>query len=374
MFRETVVIATPDHAMRNRLAGLVDRMPGFSVIAQTGDLMNTYNVVEERLPKAVLIADQLAHLPEFEVMRGLFSALDVRWLIVTTPGRATRRPTDGSASDLFSIPGDAPESVYEQQISALTRIRQHSRPPAAPQSGHARTGQPTTASIRGTTGARAPIPPPVANAPAPAAAAASANRSDRIILIGASTGGVDALLTILSRFPENCPPTLIVQHTGSGFGASLAGLLDRQCLAEVQLATGPVALSRGRILIGAGARRHLVLDGGGGTRAVLSGETPVAGHLPSVDMLFQSAVPIARRVTAAILTGMGRDGATGMQALRAAGANTIAQDEASCIVYGMPRAAVENGSVQRILPLARIGDALLADPGAASGQTRELQK
>lgn len=182
------------------------------------------------------------------------------------------------------------------------------------------------------------------------------------------------MLGVLTQFPEDCPPTMVVQHTGFGFGESLAGLLNRQCLPNVLLATGPLPIRRGQILIGAGTRSHLVIDGRAGTRAICVKEAPVAGHIPSVDMLFASAVPLATRVSAALLTGMGRDGADGMKALFEAGAFTIAQNEASCVVYGMPRAAVQNGSVRRILPLDRIAEALLSEHGETKRVSREIQQ
>lgn len=392
MSMKSVVIATPDAAQRKRLGLLVDGMRQFKVIAQTGDLMNTYNVVEEELPKAVLIADVLADLAEFEVMRALFSTLDIRWLVVTVPKRRVRRPATLPAggdprSDLFSIPADAPDEVYERQLRALTRTGLNPRPAARPQP---RTSTEMPGEVdSGTQTNGLNKRPRIATIPAPSlgpgttrmssiagkspADPRGASSGDPIILIGASTGGVDALLTVLTRFPEDCPPTLVVQHTGSGFGESLAGLLDRQCLPSVLLANGPMPLRRGQILIGAGIRAHLVLDGRGATRVTTIADGPVAGHIPSVDRLFLSALPLAPRVSAALLTGMGRDGAEGMKALRSAGARTLAQDEASCVVYGMPRAAVELGGVERVLPLNKIAGALLARRGTGNGPGRELQ-
>ncbi|SNS83225.1 CheB methylesterase domain-containing protein [Antarctobacter heliothermus] len=417
MLRKTLVIATPDTAQRARLGRMVDQMSEFEVIAQTGDLMNTYNVVEERQPKAVLIADVLANLPEFEVMRALFSTLDIRWLVVTMPDRSTRLPQapvgdDSPGSDLFSIPANAPEEIYVRQLCALTRTAQNLNPAKKPRSGpSAQIGdrRPTTKAIAANSTAERPKLRPAPQShrlhqpilsrnsasvtPGPATPPMAGRRrpepgvvvpagqvaipetsNDRVILIGASTGGVDALLAILSRFPENCPPTLVVQHTGTGFGESLAGLLDRQCLPTVHLATGPQPIRRGQILIGAGTRTHLVMDGRAGTRAVCQADAPVSGHIPSVDMLFSSAVPLASRVSAALLTGMGRDGANGMKALYDGGAFTIAQNEASCVVYGMPRAAVQSGCVHKILPLDRIAEALLAGRGDAPRTSRELQR
>lgn len=186
-----------------------------------------------------------------------------------------------------------------------------------------------------------------------------APRSPRIVLIGASTGGVDALSHVLWNYPEDCPPTVIVQHTGQSFGVSLAKLLAQRCPAEVVLATSGMDLSPGRVCLVAGTPGHAVLTGPGCRRIDLVDDAPVNGHCPSIDRLFQSAIPIAPQVEAALLTGMGSDGAMGLLALRNAGAGTVSQDEASSVVYGMPRVAWEVGAADRQLPIDRIGPALL---------------
>lgn len=371
MQSKSVVVATPDARERARLTRLVDRMPEFTVIASAGDLMNTYNAVEEKLPKAVLIADVLADLPEFEVMRGLFSTLDIRWLVVTTPHRRGLRPKlSNRGSDLFAVPADAAEEDIARQLLSLTRTALSPQPPAKPPVFAA-----GRAAARGASQDRFAPPLRVAAA-APAQPFASSgsgvvgNRG-RIILIGSSTGGVDALLTVLSTFPPDCPPTLIVQHTGLGFGESLAGLLDRQCRARVQLATGPGRIAPGVVTIGAGIKAHLVLDKTRDESFLLEESDPVSGHVPSVDILFRSAVRLGPKVVAALLTGMGRDGAEGLKALHTAGASTFAQDEATSVVYGMPRAAAELGAAQDILPLDRIGPALLR---AAAGSRVSRQE
>lgn len=370
MIRKSVIIATPDVAQRTKFANMVDQMAGFRVIALTSDLMNTYNEVEERLPKAVLIADVLANLPEFEVMRALFSALDVRWLVLSNPesdrtalGQPGYRPNPGS--DLFAVSGNAhPDQVF-RQLCSLTRT-EPSRVPVRktePQVPGTRTGSFSAERLQSI---RAIADRKLTPAVQPLARVAST--PGRVILIGSSTGGVDALLNVLSVFPENCPPTLIVQHTGIGFGHSLVGLLNRQCAAEVRLADGDIQMRPGLIVVGAGISAHLVLRDASRLIAGLDEGPAISGHRPSVDRLFHSAVNIGPHVSAAILTGMGRDGADGLRALRSAGARTLAQDEASCVVYGMPRAAVELGAADAVLPLGRIGAALV---GSAAGLTNE---
>jgi two-component system chemotaxis response regulator CheB len=379
MAETSIVVASPDARQRTHLAGIVDRMPRFTVIARTADLMNTYNEVEERLPKAVLIADVLARLPEFEVMRALFSALDIRWLIVTSnpaSNGSVLQPRAATA-DLFAVPSDASPDEIATQLLSLTRTAPSRKPPALKAAlGHppvrrADAAQMTTSSARGQpTNCRHAAPP---TAPLrPALATRPEGRPRSLVVIGASTGGVDALLTLLGAFDEHCPATLIVQHTGAGFGESLAALLDRQCRARVQLVHDSIDLQTGLVLVGAGTRQHLVIEDRATLRAGLSGTTPESGHLPSVDALFRSAVPLGPRVCAALLTGMGRDGAEGLRALHDAGAYTVAQDQASSVVYGMPRAAVALGATDAVLPIGQIGPALLKAAARAGQQGKEV--
>lgn len=200
---------------------------------------------------------------------------------------------------------------------------------------------------------------------------------DKCLLIGASTGGVDALIAILQAFPEDCPPTAIVQHTGRGFSESLVQLLARRCRPRVLCAEDGLALRTGMVCIAAGTTGHLTLSG---AETALSGLScsvrpgpAVSGHLPSIDMLFRSARPFAQRVVAAILTGMGQDGASGLLDLRRAGAVTLGQDQASSVVYGMPKAAWDLGAVQRQLPLNQIARELLSSAGPAQPAPLERQ-
>lgn len=366
---QAIIVATPDALQRARLARLVDADPAFRVVARTSDLMTTYAEVEDRQPRAVLIADTLTESPEFEVMHALFATLDIRWLVVKDSLSSQRRsatPTShrSGAADLFAVAADAPETEILRQLASLTHSRSAGLPSAKPPVDRAVAGR---VPHRGAMAGRATSHDGLRDVTARSDSAPATRRiglastmtETRTILIGASTGGVDALLTVLSSFPADCPPTLIVQHTGTGFGESLVALLNRQCKARVELATGSRAMQPGVITVGAGIRNHLVIEDCTAQVCGLKGDAPVSGHLPSVDVLFQSAVPMARRITAALLTGMGRDGADGLLALHRAGATTLAQDEESSIVWGMPRVAIEAGAAKRVLSLDQIGPALL---------------
>lgn len=184
--------------------------------------------------------------------------------------------------------------------------------------------------------------------------------ADRIIAIGASTGGVEAVLQLLSHFPANCPPTLITQHMPAGFTASFATRLDKLCAPHVSEAMDGAPLTTGQVWLAPGGVAHLEVSGRVGPRCRLVAGDPTSGHRPSVDRLFHSLARLCpHRTVGAILTGMGRDGASGLGAIRKGGGETVGQDEASCVVYGMPRAAFETGAVAHQLPLEKIGPALL---------------
>ena len=194
--------------------------------------------------------------------------------------------------------------------------------------------------------------------------------TDRVLAIGASTGGVEALLAILSSFPANCPPTVITQHMPAAFTPSFAKRLDRSCAASVEEARDGAPLSPGQVYLAPGGVAHLEVAGGakGPWHCRLTESGPVNGHRPSVDMLFASVAATARgRSVGVILTGMGRDGARGLLAMREAGARTIGQDETSSVVYGMPKAAFEIGGVQSQVPLHAAAYAMLAACNAKPG-------
>ena len=199
-----------------------------------------------------------------------------------------------------------------------------------------------------------------AAAPAQTSArAAYAGRDGVIVAIGASTGGVEALLAVLSHFPANCPPTVITQHMPATFTKSFAARLDRTSAATVAEAWDGAPLEPGRVYIAPGGAAHLEVAPGATPRCRLREGPPVSGHRPSVDVLFDSVARHHPRAVAAILTGMGRDGAQGLLALRDAGARTLGQDEPTCVVYGMPKAAFDLGAVERQCSIGRMGAAIL---------------
>lgn len=194
----------------------------------------------------------------------------------------------------------------------------------------------------------------------------------RLVAIGASTGGVEAITAILSAFPENCPPTVITQHMPPVFTKSFAERLDRRCRPKVDEASDGAPLLPGHVYLAPGGAMHLVVTPTVPHRCRLIAGNPVNGHRPSVDVLLTSvAKAAAANAIGIMLTGMGRDGAEGLLAMRRAGARTLTQDEASCLIYGMPKAAFEIGGSEMQVPLNKIASEILRISSSEQKETSD---
>lgn len=302
--------------------------PGMKVLL-ANNLMMAYNQAEAAGPVFAFVEDGFTKLPEFEMMLALFSALDTRWVAVmdslgATPARKSS-PLLNVGAGIFELTKTDSPVQFSQYFDMMVKAPRRDQTRAGKRSG----------------------------------AAGSATDFKKIILIGSSTGGVEALRSVLVGFPAQCPPTLIVQHTGKNFGQGLVSLLDRICAAKVLPADDNMTLEPGHVYVAAGQRRHMGMTQRKPMKVRLKEGPPISGHMPSVDALFTSAVPYGKEVVATILTGMGQDGAKGLLALRKAGATTFAQDEKSSVVYGMPRVAWETGAAEKQVSLARMAGALL---------------
>ncbi len=334
----TVLVATSSSINRVRAAKLIASVPGYDVIATAADLSETFNCAEIREPGFVVIGEEFSRTEEFSVMQALFDALGTRWILFDAGMGKHGTDNSGPVRPRIGL------SMTPEEVAAQLRAVQPSAPTIRP---------------------KQPIAP----------AARSMGGYDKLVLIGSSTGGVDALLSLLAAFPADCPPTAIVQHTGRGFSDSLVGLLERRCKPSVVPAKEGLVLRPGMVCVAGGTDGHLTLVGGSELRCQVRPGAQISGHVPSVDALFKSAVPMAPRVVAAILTGMGQDGAAGLLDLHRAGSVTIGQDEATSVVYGMPKAAWDRGAVQLQLPIHRIGAEILraSAPGPTAGQSSDLR-
>ncbi|WP_301102969.1 chemotaxis protein CheB [Propionivibrio sp.] len=188
----------------------------------------------------------------------------------------------------------------------------------------------------------------------------------RIVFVGASTGGTEAVKTFLQGIPADCPPIMVVQHMPGSFTASFAARLNTLCQPRVIEAQGGESLASGMVYVAPGHSHLRIKRGVSGYVTELLDTPPVNRHRPSVDVLFDSAAEIVgRNAIGVILTGMGKDGACGLLRMRTAGARTFGQDEASCVVYGMPREAAIIGAVEEVAALEALSRRVLSILGRA---------
>ena len=184
--------------------------------------------------------------------------------------------------------------------------------------------------------------------------------TDKVFALGASTGGVQALTCVLSALPANAPGTVVGQHMPAHFTTSFAQRLDRACAMHVKEAADGDRVVPGRVLLAPGGYHMLLSRSGANYYVVVKNGPPVCRQRPSVEVLFNSVAKYAGpNALGAILTGMGDDGATGLLNLRQAGAHTVAQDEQSCVVFGMPKEAIARGGAEEIVSLDRVAERLL---------------
>ena len=325
-----VLVAHKSPLERRRLCNLLEGHFDIQVERAVADLSQAYAFAKYFCPTCVVLSYDLANCPEFELLSALLNILKIGCVIVDSPQeKDCTLPLLKASKHLVRICHDAEPNDL---LTAVYRTN--------------------TAINRKLTCAKAPCKE-------------KNYGKKRLILLGASTGGVDALQNVIKIFTPSCPPTFIVQHTGGQFSRSLIRLLDSGTTAKVCCATDGSPIECGHIYLAPDDTCHLQLGRGTSPNIRLAKTDPVSGHRPSIDQLFHSAIHVAPFVTAALLTGMGRDGAAGITALRHAGAMTIGQDEATSVVYGMPRIAAESGGIMHQLPIDQVGPALLQ-----SSQTR----
>ena len=189
---------------------------------------------------------------------------------------------------------------------------------------------------------------------------ALAESTDKVVAIGASTGGTEAIRKLIVNFPVSMPGVVIVQHMPAGFTKMFADRLNQLCAMEVKEAETGDRIMPGRVLIGPGGMHMRVVRSGGIYQVECKPGDPVSGHCPSVDVLMNSvAKHVGANAIGVMLTGMGSDGSDGMLAMRQAGARNLAQDEASSVVFGMPKVAYERGGAERLLPLEQLAPAVI---------------
>ncbi|MEM1380485.1 MAG: chemotaxis response regulator protein-glutamate methylesterase [Pseudomonadota bacterium] len=327
-----VVIVDDSPSMRALLRTEIESASDLIVVGEAGDPYEARTVIKATNPDVITLDIEMPRMSGLDFLQKIMR-------LRPTPVIMVSSLTDAGARETI-------EAMALGAIDCVVKPSVHFRNSFAD----------LPAKIRAASQAHVKAHVPQVNMNAPVA---RGGNYDKIIAIGASTGGVDALLTVLRRFPPDCPPTLIVQHMPKHFTASFAQRLASKCAIQVVEARDGERIHSGHAYIAPGSDTHMTLAAGPPLRIKLTEEPAESGHRPSVDTLFKSLAAHAPNVVCGLLTGMGADGAINMKLLHDMGCSTVVQNEETCTVFGMPRAALRLGACKTSLPVEELADALL---------------
>lgn len=348
-----VFIVDDSAVVRRALTDLIAPDPRFQVVAAVGDPFAAAEKLRQIVPDVIVLDVEMPRMDGLTFLRKLMAQHPVPVVIcsslVTEKSETYFAAMAAGAIDVIAKPELGVKEFLE---TSAQRIRE-----VLFQAARARVGAAAgTTTGAGRSQARAAADP---EAPRPAPAA-MLRTTEKIIAIGASTGGTEALRVLLQQMPRDCPPIVIVQHMPETFTAAFAKRLDSLCQISVAEARSGDRLLRGHALIAPGNRHTLLTRSGAQYLVEVKDGPPVSRHRPSVDVLFRSVARYAGgNAVGIIMTGMGDDGARGLKEMRDQGARTLGQNEASCVVYGMPKEAMACGAVEEELPLDKLGLAAL---------------
>lgn len=343
---KTRVLVVDDSAlMRGLLTELIAGFPDLEVVGAAPDAQAAREMIKALNPDVLTLDVQMPGMDGLVFLERLMRLRPMPVVMVSAYTEAgsdtTLRALELGAVDFIGKPrADTGQSMEDYAEELADKLR-------AAKGARVRTLPPVTA----------PAAMPVRSSPIVRLGGAI----NKIIFVGASTGGTEAIKHFLSGVPEDCPPILIVQHMPESFTASFAKRLDTLSAPRVLEAAGNERVEPGTVYIAPGHSHLKIRKTSAGYITELSTAPPVNRHRPSVDVLFDSAAEVVgRQAVATILTGMGKDGAQGLLRLRQAGARTFGQDEGSCVVYGMPREAFLVGAVEEQCSLAEMARKVLA--------------
>lgn len=344
-----VLIIDDSATVRQTLASILSEDPQIEVLGVAADPFAAAKRIAEEVPDVITLDVEMPRMDGITFLRKLMAQKPIPVVMcssLTEAGTETLlQALEAGAVDVILKPK---MGVADHLLESKIRICDAVKAAAGAQLPGARRTAPRLAPPlqpeRKLT-ADAMLPPPVASR-------AMARTTETVVCIGASTGGTEALRVLLEALPPDSPGMVIVQHMPERFTASFAKRLDSLCAVEVKEAEDGDTVRRGRVLIAPG-NKHLLLERSGARYYVQVKDGPlVSRHRPSVDVLFRSAARSAgSNAVSVIMTGMGDDGARGMAEMKQAGAFTLAQDEATSVVFGMPKEAIARGCVDRVAPL-----------------------
>ena len=357
MNRKTRVIVVDDSALvRSLLAEIINRQPDMECIGTANDPLVAREMIREKNPDVITLDIEMPKMDGIDFLGRIMRLRPMPVLMISTlterGAEVTMRALELGAVDFVAKPRIGVANGLSQ---LSTEIVEKIRIAAAAQVH--RIVKPATATpVAGSASVAA------ATKPAVSSTLLGKLSTEKLIAIGASTGGTEAIREVLAQMPADAPAIVITQHMPPGFTTSFAARLNSLCQITVKEATNGERLLPGHAYIAPGGKQFAISRSGANYVAVVDEQAPpVNRHKPSVEVLFKSVAQFAgRNATGVMLTGMGADGAVAMREMKNAGSYNYVQDEASCIVFGMPREAIAHGAADEVLPLTQIAPALLA--------------
>ena len=352
MKKVRVLIIDDSASVRQAMTAVLSADPDIHVIAAAADPFAAARYIQSELPDVITLDVEMPRMDGITFLRRLMMQCPVPVVMCSS------LVEDGSETLLQALEAGAVDiilkpkmGVADHLVEAHHRICETVKGAAQARLGARRAGKATEPARKLT--ADAVLPPPTGKA--------MSRTTEMVVCIGASTGGTEALREVLEALPANSPGIVVVQHMPESFTKAFAKRLNSLCEVDVKEAEDGDTVMRGHVLIAPGGLRHTMLERQGARYVVAIKEGPlVSRHRPSVDVLFRSAARNAgANAVGIIMTGMGDDGARGLLEMKQAGARTIAQDEATSVVFGMPKEAIARGAVDRIAPLGAIARELL---------------
>ena len=339
-----VLIVDDSASCRQTLAAILDEAPDISVIATASDPFVAAKRIAADMPDVIILDLEMPRMDGLTFLRKIMAQKPVPVIICSSLTAAGSQVLvdvmEAGAVDILPKPRiDTRQFLLESSVRVCDAVRAAAQ--VKPQASKRRAPM-VEAKL-------------TADAMLPQARPRAVSGTDPIVCIGASTGGTEAIAAVLQALPADSPGIVIVQHMPEHFTAAFAKRLNGLCAIAVKEAQDGDEVLAGRALIAPGNRHMMLSRTGAHYRVVIKDGPLVSRHRPSVDVLFRSAAQVAgRNATGIILTGMGDDGAAGLGEMRQAGAMTVAQDRDSCVVFGMPKEAIERGAAVRIVSLDQV--------------------
>jgi len=350
-----VLVVDDSASVRQMMTAVLQEDPAIEVMAAAADPFSAARAIQEEVPDVITLDVEMPRMDGITFLRKLMGQCPVPVVMCSS------LTEDGSETLLQAMEAGAVDVILKPKIGVADHLAEHNMQirdvvkaaararvrgrPAGRAVGHRATEQKLTADVM--------LPPPSSRA--------MSRTTEMVLCLGASTGGTEALSEVLRALPANAPGIVVVQHMPENFTRAFARRLDSLYEVDVKEANDGDAVLRGHVLIAPGGK-HTMLERQGARYHVSVREGPlVSRHRPSVDVLFRSAARAAgSNAVGVIMTGMGDDGARGLLEMKQAGAVTFAQDEATSVVFGMPKEAIARGAADYVIPLGQIARQMLA--------------